>query len=95
MRLTENFKAAIIDQALRINDNQMINMLYFLARHEGLIVGTSAALNVSAVYQLAVKPENKGKTFVTMLCDSGLRYQSRIFNDQYLKEKNLIPSEVL
>jgi cysteine synthase A len=95
MRLTENFKSALIDDALKISDRQMINMLYFLARNEGLVVGTSAALNVAACYQMAKLPENKGKTFVTVLCDSGLRYQSRIFNDAFLKEKNLIPTEVL
>lgn len=93
MRLTENFKQAKIDQALQINDDQMITMLYYLAKHEGLLIGTSAALNVYGAYQLGLKNRNSGKNIVTILCDSALRYQSRVFNSEWLKEKKLTPAD--
>lgn len=89
MRLTANFKLARIDEAMQVNDQQMIEMLYHLARHDGLLVGTSAALNVFAAYQIAKKHQGQKKVIVTVLCDSALRYQSRLFNPAWLKEKNL------
>jgi cysteine synthase A len=92
MRLTANFKEARIDEAVQVNDQQMIDMLYHLARHDGLLVGTSAALNVYAAYQYALENKNTQKTIVTMLCDSATRYQSKIFNEKFLTEKNLKPA---
>lgn len=94
MRLTANFKSAKIDQAMQITDQQMINMLYHLAEKDGLLVGTSAALNAYGAYQLGLKNKNSGKTIVTVLCDSALRYQSRIFNSEWLAEKKLIPQKL-
>lgn len=93
MRLTENYRKAQIDEAMQVDDHKMINMLYFLARQEGLLVGTSAALNVQAAYEIAMNNKDSGMTIVTLLCDSGLRYQSKIFNPLWLKEKGLNPSE--
>lgn len=92
MRLTANFKEAVIDDSTQVDDQKMISMLYHLARHDGLLVGTSAALNVYAAYEYAVKNKNSGKRIVTILCDSANRYQSKIFNDQFLTEKNLKPA---
>lgn len=94
MRLTANFKEAKIDDAVQVNDGEMISMLYHLAQHDGLLVGTSAALNVYAAYKYAL--ENKGKKLVitTVLCDSALRYTSKIFNEAFLKEKNLFPQKL-
>lgn len=89
MRLTENFKLAKIDEAMQIRDQQMIEMLYHLARHDGLLVGTSSALNVFAAYQIAQRHHGQKKTIVTVLCDSALRYQSRLFNPTWLHEKSL------
>ncbi len=89
MRLTANFKEAKVDDALKISDQEMINMLYHLAHHEGLLVGTSAALNVCAAWKIAQR--EKGRVVVTILCDGALRYQSKIFNPEWLKEKNLVP----
>jgi cysteine synthase A len=89
MRLTANFKEAILDEALQVNDQEMISTLYHLAKYEGLLVGTSAALNVFAAYKYALENKNSGKKIVTILCDSALRYQSKIFNTQFLAEKNL------
>lgn len=95
MRLTENFKRAHVDEAMQVNDEQMISMLYHLAKYEGLLVGTSAALNVYGAYQLALKNKDSGKNIVTILCDSALRYQSKVFNSEWLKEKNLRPEEIV
>lgn len=92
MRITENFKKAHVDEALQINDEQMISMLYFLAKREGLLVGTSAALNLFGAYQMGLKYKDSQKVIVTMLCDSALRYQSKVFNSEWLKEKNLTPN---
>ncbi|MBL7557196.1 MAG: cysteine synthase A [Bdellovibrionaceae bacterium] len=95
MRLTENFKQAKVDKALQIDDQKMITMLYYLAKHEGLLIGTSAALNVYGAYQLALRYQNSGKNIVTILCDSALRYQSKVFNSEWLSEKKLTPAENL
>lgn len=94
MRLTANFKLAQIDDAVQVTDQDMISMLYHLAHNEGLLVGTSAALNVFAAYKYALENKNKNLKIVTMLCDSALRYQSRLFNPQFLKEKNLQPQAI-
>lgn len=95
MRITANFEKARIDDAVQVDDQKMISMLYHLAKHDGLLVGTSAALNAMAAYEYALEYKNSGKTIVTMLCDSANRYQSKIFNDQFLKEKNLKPVTIL
>lgn len=92
MRLTENYKKAQIDEAMQVNDQKMMEMLYFLARQEGLLVGTSAALNVYAAYDIGRRNQDSGMTIVTLLCDSALRYQSKIFNAQWLREKGLHPT---
>lgn len=89
MRLTENFKVAKVDEALQIDDQSMINMLYRLAKEEGLFVGTSAALNVEAAYRLAQAHKNSGKVIVTFLCDHGSRYAEKILNKEWLFEKGI------
>lgn len=91
MRLTANYLNAKIDNALRVDDQKMLDMLYYLARHEGLVLGTSAALNVYAAFALALAAKGSGKTFVTVLCDHGTRYASRVFNPEWLKARNLEP----
>lgn len=94
MRMTENFKQAKIDDAVQINDQEMIEMLYHLAKHDGLIIGTSAALNISAAYDISRKNKNIGLNIITTLCDSGMRYQSKIFNEEWLSANNLIVKEL-
>ncbi|WP_374079204.1 cysteine synthase A [Bdellovibrio bacteriovorus] len=91
MRLTANFKEAKIDDAVQVNDTDMISMLYHLAQKDGLLVGTSAALNVFAAYKYAQEHQDKGLTIVTVLCDSALRYASKVFNPVFLTEKSLTP----
>jgi cysteine synthase A len=89
MRLTENFKKARIDDAMQVSDQQMIEMLYHLAREDALVVGTSAALNVRAAYELAKARPNQGLRIVTFLCDHGSRYASKVFNPEFLTSKGL------
>lgn len=89
MRLTENFKKAKIDDAVQVSDQEMITMLYHLAHRDGLLVGTSSALNVHAAFKFALENKGKGLNIVTVLCDSALRYASKVFNPAFLKEKNL------
>lgn len=95
MRLTENFKRAQIDSSVNVSDEEMISMLYFLAQEEGLLVGTSAALNVFAAAKVASsqRPGPRRK-IVTILCDSALRYQSKVLNPAWLTEKNLQPKPI-
>lgn len=97
MRLTANFKEARIDDAVQVTDQEMISMLYHLAKEDGLLVGTSSALNVFAAYKYALENRsmNRNLKIVTILCDSALRYQSRLFNSAYLNEKNLHPQPIL
>jgi cysteine synthase A len=90
MRLTENFKRARIDEAMRVTDQEMIEMLYHLAREDALVVGTSAALNVRAAYQVARRLQGQGKRIVTFLCDHGSRYASKVFNPEFLASKQLV-----
>lgn len=95
MRLTANFLEAKIDEAMQVTDQEMIEMLYYLAKYEGLLVGTSAALNVVAATRLALASpktaDGRKRVIVTILCDSALRYQSKVFNPTWLKENNLVP----
>jgi cysteine synthase len=89
MRLTENFKGARVDEAMRLTDQDMIEMLYHLAREDALVVGTSAALNVRAAYEVARAHHGQGLRIVTFLCDHGSRYASKVFNPEFLASKQL------
>jgi len=89
MRLTANFLAARVDDAMRLGDQEMLEMLYHLAREDALVVGTSAALNVRAAYELARRLPGKGLRIVTLLCDHGSRYASKVFNADFLASRQL------
>ena len=91
MRLTGNFRRARVDRALRVTDQEMIEMLSHLARHDGLVVGTSAALNVRGAWEVAKAYRGSGKRIVTFLCDHGSRYTSKVFNPAFLAAKGLVP----
>ena len=91
MRVTANFATAIIDDAMHLSDQAMLEMLYHLAAHDGLVVGTSAALNVRAAYEYALAHRDTGKRIVTLLCDHGSRYTSKVFNKEFLATRNLVP----
>jgi len=87
-RVTENMKDAKVDGALHIDDNKTINMVYRLLHEEGLFVGASTAMNVCAAVELA-QLLGPGHNIVTVLCDGAYRYQSRLFNKEWLKSKGL------
>jgi len=90
-RLTSNLKRGKIDDALRITDQQMIDMLFHVAKKDGLFLGTSAALNLYGAYLMGKNHQNSGKHIVTILCDHGSRYASKLLNKHWLAEKNLHP----
>ena len=89
-RVTANLESAIIDDALRIDDQTCVNMVYRLLREEGLYVGGSSGINVAAAVELA-RQLGPGHTIVTLLCDRGSIYAARLFNPDWLREKNLTP----
>jgi cysteine synthase A len=91
MRLTANFKRGLADDVWRVTDQELIEMFYHLSHEDGLLVGTSAALNVYSAYRYALQHRGQGKRIVTFLCDSGTRYLSRLLSSQWLKEKGLAP----
>jgi cysteine synthase A len=87
-RITRNLEGAPIDDAFQISDQEALPILYDLLQHEGLCLGGSSAINVAGAIRLA-RQLGKGKTIVTVLCDSGTRYQSKLFNPEFLRGKNL------
>ena len=90
MRVTKNIEHAPVDDAYRIDDKPIIEMVHYLAHREGLFIGSSAALNVLGAVKLA-RQLGPGKTVVTILCDGAGRYLSRLFNESWLREKELTP----
>jgi cysteine synthase A len=87
-RVTANLEGVTVDQAFRIDDKDWLPVLYNLIQEEGLSVGGSAALNVKGAIELA-KQLGPGKTIVTVLCDYGNRYVSKLFNPEFLRAKGL------
>jgi cysteine synthase A len=87
-RITANMLDAPADDAIQVNDMEALRVVYQLLRKEGLLMGGSTGINVSAAVTLA-KQLGPGHTIVTILCDSGSRYQSRIFNREWLAGKGL------
>jgi cysteine synthase A len=89
-RVTANLEGAPIDDAIRVTDTVAVKIVYRLLQEEGLFLGGSTGINVGAAIELA-KQLGPGHTIVTILCDSGTRYQSRLFNRTWLAEKGLLP----
>ena len=87
-RVTANFAEAKIDGAFSISDNESLPVLFDLIEKEGLSLGTSCGVNIAGAIRLG-KLLGPGKTIVTILCDHGKRYASKIFNKEFLKSKNL------
>jgi len=87
-RVPENLAGVQIDDAERIPDPEALEQIYDVLIHEGLSVGTSAGINIAAAIRVA-KTLGPGHTVVTILCDGGSRYQSKLFNPSFLREKNL------
>lgn len=87
-RITRNLEGAPIDWAERVTDEEALPMVFSLLRQEGLVLGGSSGINVCGAMNLARKL-GPGHTIVTVLCDFGTRYQSKLFNPAFLREKNL------
>jgi cysteine synthase len=87
-RITANMENVPIDDAIQIDDSEAIRVIYQLLRKDGLFMGGSVGINVGAAVALA-KEMGPGHTIVTVLCDGGARYQSRLYNQEWLASKGL------
>ncbi|MDD2704129.1 MAG: cysteine synthase A [Acidocella sp.] len=91
-RVPGNLEGVAIDDAVRIPDPEALEQVFDLLIHEGLSVGGSAGINVAAAIRVA-REMGPGHTIATILCDGGARYQSKLFNPEFLRSKNLpVPS---
>ena len=88
-RVTKNLENCPIDLSFRISDNNALTVIFDLLKDEGLFLGGSSGINVAGAIQLA-KELGPGHIIVTILCDSGQRYQSKIWNPEFLKSKDLV-----
>ncbi|HTV33094.1 MAG TPA: cysteine synthase A [Methylocella sp.] len=87
-RITANLDQAPVDLAYQIPDEEALPILYDLAEHEGLLLGGSSGINIAGAIRLA-KDLGQGHVIVTILADSGARYQSKLYNPEFLHTKNL------
>ena len=90
-RVTENLKGIPIDDAYRIADQSALSIVYQLMREEGIFVGLSSGINVAGALRLA-REGGERQVIVTLLCDSGIRYMSKIFNPEWLASHGLDPN---
>jgi cysteine synthase A len=86
--VTPVIKEARVDTAFLVPDEESVHIIYELLEHEGLCLGGSTGVNIAGAIRLA-KELGPGKTIVTVLCDSGSRYQSKLFNADFMRAKNL------
>jgi cysteine synthase len=87
-RVTANLEGAPIDLAYQIPDEEAVPIVFDLLEHEGLCLGGSTGINVAGAIRMA-EDLGPGHTIVTVLCDYGTRYQSKLFNPEFLRSKNL------
>ncbi len=87
-RVTKNFEKALVDLAYQTEDTEALNIVFDLIEKQQIILGGSSGINIAGAVKLA-KELGPGKNIVTILCDDGRRYASKIFNKKFLKEKNL------
>jgi len=87
-RITANLEGLKVDHSFLIPDDETLDTIYAMIEHEGLALGTSSGVNVAGAIRLA-REIGPGKTIVTMLCDPATRYQSRLFNPEFLRSKGL------
>jgi cysteine synthase A len=91
-RITKNFEKALIDNAFQTTDEEALNLIFQLQEEQNISLGGSSGINISGAIKLA-KELGPGHNIVTILCDPGKRYASKIYNKEFLKSKNLpIPS---
>ena len=87
-RITKNFEKALIDEAFQTDDTEALNIVYDLIEKQKIVLGGSSGINIAGAIKLA-KQMGPGNTIITILCDHGKRYASKIFNKEFLKSKNL------
>jgi cysteine synthase A len=87
-RVTANLEGLKVDHAYRISDAEMLEVIFDLAQHEGLVMGGSTGINIAGAIRMA-RDLGPGHTIVTILADQGARYQSKIFNPEFLRERGL------
>jgi cysteine synthase A len=89
-RVTDNLRGADLDDAIQVSDQETVSMVYRMLREEGWFFGSSTGLNLAAAVRVA-RDLGPGHTIVTVLCDGGGKYQSRLFNRAWLRERGLNP----
>ena len=87
-RITKNFDRALVDEAFQTNDTDALNLIYDLIENQKIVLGGSSGINIAGAIKLA-KKMGPGHNIVTILCDHGKRYASKIFNKKFLESKNL------
>ncbi|MCA6321371.1 MAG: cysteine synthase A, partial [Phenylobacterium sp.] len=87
-RITANLEGLVVDMPYQVPDDEMLDVIFDLATHEGLIMGGSTGINVAGAMRMA-RDLGPGHTIVTILCDQGARYQSKIYNPAFLAERGL------
>jgi len=92
MRVTKNIEGAPVDKAYRVEDQLALSIVYQLLREEGLFLGLSSGINLGGALRYA-KEQGPGQTIVTILCDSGHKYQSKLFNPAWLAAQGLDPNK--
>jgi cysteine synthase A len=90
MRLVGNFSQAMIDNAYKVKDQELLTIARYVREEDGLILGSSSALNVAAALRMAIEL-GRGKRIVTFACDLGERSYSKLYNPTYLREQGLNP----
>ena len=91
MRVTKNLEGVPVDRAYRIPDQEAVTIVYQLLRQEGIFLGLSSGINIAGAVRLA-REHGPGQTIVTLLCDSGHKYQSKLFNPEWLAAHQLDPN---
>ena len=87
-RITANLEGLSVDKAYNISDNEALPIVFDLLKEEGLCMGSSTGINIAGAIRMA-KDMGPGKTIVTILCDVGNRYQSKLYNPAFLEAKGL------
>lgn len=88
-RVTDNFSEAQVDWSVQVEDQEMVDIVYRLLEEEGWFLGSSSGINIAGAIKVA-KELGPGHKVVTMLCDTGTKYQSRLFNQEWLREQGLV-----
>ena len=87
-RITQNFDKALVDEAFQTDDTEALSIIFDLIEKQNIILGGSSGINIAGAIKLA-KKIGPGKTIVTILCDKSEKYNSKLFNKSFLKEKGL------